>query len=138
MRINALLLICCTLLTGCLKPDPIGPHSEGPVLVLLTVEPEYGTTGRTFIAWTHKDGPNAIDGQPGIVRFTSRTASGGSRTEDVTEPFDTRVLTDGVVEFEYRHGREVMEIRIQQEDAAGRIVRYDCFGPHPDWQCLRK
>jgi hypothetical protein len=134
MKYTGLLLIGSLLIGGCLKPDPLGEGQPEPVLEFLVVEPEYGTTGRTFIVWRHRDGPNAVQGQPGIVRFTIRTA-GVSREEDVTTPFDTRVVDD-LLETEYRLGKDVQEIRIQQQDVAGRVVRYDCFGPI--WECFKK
>jgi hypothetical protein len=134
MRYAGLLLLGTLLLGGCLKPDATGIDEDTARLEFVVVEADYGTTGRTFVAWSHPDGPNAVLGQPSLVRFTIR-APGVSRDEDVTTPYDSRIVDD-LVELEYRLGRDVQEIRILQQDTHGRVVRYDCFGPI--WECYRK
>lgn len=129
------LLLATVLPAGCLEAkEPLGPLPPLPTLESLRVEPDYGETGRTFITWSHPDGPNAIQGQPGTVRFTSRSASGQVSTVEVTQPFDSRQI-NRKVEFEYRRGRNVMEIRVHQQDRAGHSVVYDCFGP--SWECFK-
>jgi hypothetical protein len=136
MKYAGLLVLCSMLVSGCLKSDITGNNDPVPVLVNLVVQPDYGENGRTFVYWSHKDGSNAVLGQPGVVRFTVRNANGVRQNIDVIQPFDSRVVENDLVELEYRQGRDVQELIIQQQDVHGRIVSYECFGPIFD--CFRE
>lgn len=54
------------------------------------------------------------------MRFTVRSATGQNTVETVTAPYDVRSPSPGIIELEYRWGRDLMEIRATQEDTSGR------------------
>lgn len=132
-----LMVVASVSVSGCFEDDaPIGPTDPVPNLEYVTVDASFGETGRTLVAWSHPDGPLAITDRPATMRFTVRTPTGQNVVETVTTPFDVRSPSPGIIELEYRWGRNLMEIRATQEDTAGRSSTYHCFAP--DWNCYRQ